>query len=121
MTRYSKRNTVSRRRFLSATILAGAMLPFAAACGKKENAGQLPDATTSPSDCRDLSGVSAEDLAIREKLAYVNESPIPENECSNCNLYLPPTDERKCGGCMLFKGPVEAKGYCTYWAPKIEG
>ena len=72
-----------------------------------------------PADCKDLTGVSEQDLTLRKKLAYVSESPIQDNQCNNCNLYLPPTADKKCGGCMLFKGPVEAEGYCTYWAPKV--
>lgn len=67
--------------------------------------------------CDDLSGVSAEEVAKRKKLAYVNKTPIPDSSCSNCALYLPPGKDKPCGGCMLFKGPVRADGYCAYWAP----
>ncbi|MBM3402068.1 MAG: hypothetical protein FJY21_07130 [Bacteroidetes bacterium] len=67
--------------------------------------------------CDDLTGVSAEEVAKRKKLAYVNKTPIPDNHCSNCALYLPAAKDKPCGGCMLFKGPVRAEGYCAYWAP----
>lgn len=70
-----------------------------------------------PDPCDDYTGVSAEDLAKRKKLAYVNKSPIPDSHCGNCALHLPPADGKTCGGCMLFKGPVRTTGYCTYWAP----
>jgi hypothetical protein len=88
-------------------------------CGSGKEESKTETAAAEPANCRDISGVSKEDLTVREKLAYVNESPIPDNQCHNCNLYLPPGKDKKCGGCMLFKGPVEADGYCTYWAPKI--
>ncbi len=67
--------------------------------------------------CDDLSGVSAEEIEKRKKLAYVNKTPIPDSHCSNCTLYLPPAKDKPCGGCLLFKGPVRPEGYCAYWAP----
>lgn len=84
---------------------------------EQQDAGS--SAAASSGDCSDLSGVSAEEIKKRNDLAYVPESPIPDNQCSNCNLYLPPKEEQACGGCMLFKGPVHAEGYCTYWAPTV--
>lgn len=119
-------NSLSRREFVSRIMGASAVLiPTVAVlsgCGEKKKTEEKEAiAPADVTDCRDLTGVSKADMAIREKLAYVNESPLPESECANCNLYLPPAKEKKCGGCMLFKGPVEAQGYCTYWAPKIEG
>lgn len=125
MEKWKNNKAFSRRSFISGVLskaaMAGAILPLAVACGKaKEESAEESNTPATPANCRDLTGVSEQDLAVRKKLAYVNESPIPDNECNNCNLYLPPTGEKKCGGCMLFKGPVEAKGYCTYWAPKID-
>jgi hypothetical protein len=67
--------------------------------------------------CDDLTGVSAEEIEKRKKLAYVNKTPIPDSHCSNCTLYIPPGKDKPCGGCMLFKGPVRPEGYCAYWAP----
>ncbi|WP_276347622.1 high-potential iron-sulfur protein [Daejeonella sp. JGW-45] len=67
--------------------------------------------------CDDMTGVSAEELEKRKKLAYVNKTPIPDSHCSNCTLYIPPAKDKPCGGCMLFKGPVRKEGYCAYWAP----
>lgn len=77
------------------------------------------EADSSVDPCEDLTGVSQNDIALRGKLAYVKESPIADNQCNNCNLFLPPAGEKKCGSCMLFKGPVYSSGYCTYWAPKV--
>lgn len=88
-------------------------------CGKQKEKGEPATGTTNPADCGDLSAVSEEDIAVRNKLGYVKESPLPDNQCQNCNLYLPPKSGEACGGCMLFKGPVYAEAYCTYWAPKI--
>lgn len=76
---------------------------------------QQPAAQKNP--CDDLTGVSAEEVEKRKKLAYVTKTPIPDSHCSNCTLYLPPAKDKPCGGCMLFKGPVRPEGYCAYWAP----
>jgi hypothetical protein len=104
-------------RFLSVSLFAGLAW---GACKKRENMESKEAATAGSTDpCNDLSGVSENDVASREKLGYVTKSPIEENQCSNCNLYLPPKQGDNCGGCMLFKGPVYASGYCTYWAPKL--
>ncbi|NND34718.1 MAG: high-potential iron-sulfur protein [Saprospiraceae bacterium] len=70
-------------------------------------------------DCEDLSQVSPEEIKKRESLGYTKESPMPDKNCTNCNLYSPPSGAKICGGCMLFKGPVLAEAYCTYWAPQI--
>jgi hypothetical protein len=73
------------------------------------------NAATNP--CDDLTGVSPGEVDKRKKLAYVTKSPLPDSQCGNCSLYVPPAGGKACGGCMLFKGPVRAEGYCTYWAP----
>ncbi len=68
-------------------------------------------------NCDDLSDVAPAELQKRKKLAYVNSSPIPDNNCANCALHIPAKAGKSCGGCMLFKGPVRDEGYCAYWAP----
>jgi hypothetical protein len=87
----------------------------------KSNPAQAPQQAQASAQqknpCDDLSGVSAEEIEKRKKLAYVNKTPIPDSHCSNCTLYLPPAKDKPCGGCMLFKGPVRPEGYCAYWAP----
>lgn len=113
---FRRRFILDSVRFLSVSLFTG----FLSACGKKEKLQSEDSAVAGSVDrCDDLSAVSENDVALREKLGYVTESPIAENQCDNCNLYLPPKQKEICGGCMLFKGPVYASGYCTYWAPKV--
>ena len=93
-------------------------------CGKSDQqSAEGSDSSAKQRDpadpCGDLTDVNEKDIALREKLGYVKESPLPDNQCQNCNLYLPPKEGQACGGCMLFKGPVYASAYCTYWAPKV--
>ncbi|QEC54206.1 hypothetical protein FRZ59_07525 [Anseongella ginsenosidimutans] len=117
------------------TFLAGGAL-LSAGCGRggssgtPEKGGINPEEGVNPGEkaqeetaaadpCEDFSQLSSEELKAREKLGYEEESPIPDRQCANCNLWLPPKDGEKCGGCTLFKGPVYAAAYCTYWAPQV--
>lgn len=119
---------LSRRRFIGKYILAGSvtigtglLIAGASVVGlaNERDTKQQPKNPQPPNKipCDDLSGVSAEEVDKRKKLAYVNKTPIPDSHCSNCALYLPPAKDKPCGGCLLFKGPVRSEGYCAYWAP----
>lgn len=114
--------TYSRRKFIYKSLGAGTVSLGGAwvlgGCDPKKSA-QEDKENVAFSDCDDLSGVSENEIEKREKLGYVKESPIPDEQCGNCNLYLPSGTDKDCGKCMLFKGPVYASGYCTYWAPQV--
>ena len=88
-------------------------------CNARETAQEKKENNPSVDPCEDLSEVSEGEVKKREQFGYVKETPIPDNQCSNCNLWLPPLNSKPCGGCMLFQGPVYSGGYCTYWAPKV--
>lgn len=113
----------TRRHFIRNAIGIGGLLFggtfFIGSCGSGEKSGKEKDSEKShkPTSCKDLTGVSKEEIEKRQRLGYVDETPIPDNECGNCKLYLPPGEGETCGGCSLFKGPVEENGYCTYYAP----
>ncbi len=118
------RRAYSRRKFIlkyvcaSTVFLCGGLV--LGGCDRKKTIQENKSDAANPVDpCNDLSGVSKNDIDLRQKLGYVKESPIPDNQCNNCNLYLPPGVDKDCGGCMLFKGPVYLSGYCTYWAPQV--
>lgn len=113
-----------RREFIRRYAIPGSFIGVAAAlirCNSSGSSSGSGEKSTAPESCEDLSGVSENDRQIREKAAYVTVSPQPEKTCSNCHLYLPPSEGKACGGCMLFKGPVLASGYCTYWVPTPAG
>lgn len=123
---------LSRATFLKQMVASGALLggvALLAGCssGEPENSSgsdEVPSGSTrtdtNPSDCGDLSGISAEERENRELYGYVEETSFPDSRCDNCSLYIPPDEEGGCGGCILFSGPVFAEGYCDYWAPKEE-
>lgn len=107
-----------RRQFFRTLLQYGFLLTGAglSACGD-----QMPKDTTnshSTGGCDDLSGLSEQDLKVRENFGYLPKSPVADNQCSNCNLWLPNEADPTCGKCLLFKGPVYAAGHCTYWAPQ---
>jgi hypothetical protein len=112
----NRRETI--RKLISGSLISvgGGLLAFSCAMEKKSSYD-----LANVSSCDDLTGLPDEEINKRNQLGYVVETPIDDNICDNCQLYLPPTPERKCGGCQLFKGPVKEKAYCTYWAPRIEG
>lgn len=119
----------SRRKFLGKYVIAGSIglaavvglsgTALIAATKGEDQDGQQPKTPqpTPKNPCDNMDGVSAEEQAKRKKLAYVNKTPIPDNHCSNCTLFIPPGKDKSCGGCLLFKGPVRSEGYCAYWAP----
>ncbi|MEF8816316.1 MAG: high-potential iron-sulfur protein [Salinibacter sp.] len=120
---------VSRRHFLRSLGLAGAVGAsgtLLAACGggsdgsgSSESGGGGESATAS-ADCSDLSSLSDAQKQRREQqvkaLNYVEESPEPNKNCANCQLYQQEKYGSGCGGCQLFPGPVAAEGYCASWA-----
>ena len=109
----------SRRKFLHTLgrktwlFVGGTAVIYA--CAGKEKQQEAYDGDP----CEDLRGISEAELDKRKNFGYVSESPIADNQCSNCNLYLPPKEAQACGKCILFEGPVQAQGYCTYWALKV--
>jgi hypothetical protein len=111
----TRRETI--RKVLAGSIFfVGGVIWSSSCSSEKKSAYDLASVTS----CSDLQGLPEEELNKRKQLGYVEESPVDENSCDNCQLYLPPNPERKCGGCQLFKGPVKENAYCTYWAPRIE-
>lgn len=57
--------------------------------------------------------------AQAKALAYVHDTPNPEQTCANCNLYSgEPGSEW--GPCTIFPGSsVSANGWCKAWVVKI--
>ncbi|XOV94912.1 MAG: high-potential iron-sulfur protein [Bacteroidota bacterium] len=109
-------NFFDRRQFIQQSLSAfgfGCLVASCTAPAKKEATYQLKS-------CQDLSQVSESELAKRKQFAYQIKASDPLKKCRDCKLYLPPKPGESCGSCSLFKGPVEAEGSCTYWAP-LEG
>ena len=68
--------------------------------------------------CTDTSGLSDQQIKVRESLKYVDSSPKPAQTCDNCQLYKEPEKAGTCGGCQTVPGPIHPKGWCTAWVAK---
>ncbi|NNE71896.1 MAG: hypothetical protein HKN29_16245 [Rhodothermales bacterium] len=114
----------SRRDFLKRFSAAGAIGISAstvlAACGGGESAepaAEAPAAAAPAEGCMDTTGLTEQEIAMRDSLQYVDVTPDPEKNCLNCSLYLAAAEGAACGGCNLLKGPIAPNGYCISWAP----
>lgn len=117
---------IKRRKFIENTLRLGSGLVLApillqgCQSGSEKSAGKEDaDNSLEVTSCDDLSKTPEAEIKKREGFGYVEESPMPDKNCANCNLYLPPKEGQACGGCALFKGPVFEEAYCTYWAPIV--
>jgi High potential iron-sulfur protein len=110
---------LSRRNFIgqfSNPVFISVALIFSR-CRPKQAPKEAKQFSGNP--CENLSDLEAIEIEKRKTMGYVGVSTIPDRQCSNCKLYLPPKAENACGGCLLFRGPVEAKGNCISWTPLV--
>ncbi|MBX2923519.1 MAG: high-potential iron-sulfur protein [Chitinophagaceae bacterium] len=115
---YSRRQFISQCAGHSAAFMG--MMFLLNSCGGNNKPAAKEENTAKPATdpCNDLTGVSAEELDKRKRMAYVDKSQMPGSSCGNCGLYIPWKDQTTCGGCLLFKGPVHAEGHCIQWVAK---
>ncbi len=107
---------MTRKEFLkkfgamSATAFATSAILGACAGGEKGT----------EADCsRYNASLTDQDLETRKNLGYVEKSPKPDQNCSNCRFWQPDKFEGACGGCQLFaNGAVNPEGYCKSWVTK---
>ena len=119
-------NQNGRRDFLKRLSAAGLLGVGAStvlsACGGGESGGQdaepeaEAEASMAAEGCMDTSGLTEQEITSRTQLGYVDESPNPEELCSNCALWLPVPEGETCGGCNLIKGPIHPDGWCISYA-----
>lgn len=99
---------VSRRGVLRSAVSGGIVLSLPVlqwACGKKELS------------CADEGGLSADDVANRKSLVYVDKTNDLSRACDKCVLYKAAAPN-SCGGCTLVKGPINPQGSCSAFSPK---
>jgi len=119
----------SRRLFLKQAIAIGAVgligPGLLAACSNEQAAERIEAETgstnqTSPegtasSKCEGSAELSAGDVAARQAVGYVDESPHTGKLCANCRFFTRPAAGAACGGCQVVRGPIAPKGYCNAW------
>ena len=116
-----RQSKFSRRTFLqnslnTASIFVAVVL--GGGCNNNNSVGDEKKQASGTNACNDLSGIDRGELEKREKLAYVDKSPVSESYCGNCSMYVPGAEGKDCGTCLLFKGPVYASGYCIQYVAK---
>ncbi|WP_397547454.1 high-potential iron-sulfur protein [Rhodothermus marinus] len=121
--RVTRRDFLLRVGALGLAGLGGSAL--LSACGggqqQQQQSGAASESGTSASaelTCTDVSGLTPEEIQMRESLQYTDHSPYPDKTCSNCQLFIPPENPNQCGACQLVKGPIHPNGYCTSWVQK---
>lgn len=121
-------NDLSRRDFLLRVSAFGALAvgsgTVLAACGGGEEPAAEAGAETgagggdmAAAQCDDVTGLTEQEISMRETLQYVSNSPYEDKLCSNCQLYIEAEAGAQCGGCQIIAGPIAPEGYCTSWAP----
>ena len=83
----------------------------------KPRPAPAPASTTGEEDPNRLVTELASAAAIVNVIQYVNQSPKPDQNCANCQLYTAVSGGR--GKCQLFaKGLVAEMGWCASWVAK---
>lgn len=95
---------ISRRDTLRHLFVFAAGSPLLLACNKELS-------------CTDTSGLSSDEMAMRNTVNYLDKSPDPAKLCSACQLYLPAAAD-VCGGCTVVKGPINPAGTCSSWVQR---
>ena len=119
----------SRRLFLKQAVALGVVglrgPGLLAACGNEKAAERIktetgPTDQTSPGaavsgKCAGSADLPAGDVAARQAVNYVDESPQTDKFCANCRFFKQPAAGAVCGGCEIVKGPIAPVGYCNAW------
>jgi hypothetical protein len=99
--------SASRRRWLRRSLPGMVCLPLLTTGCSKAKAFS----------CSATTGLSVEQLQIRQTLAYVDKAPTPEQSCIHCSQYIPAAADG-CGGCKVMPGPTHPNGHCKVFQAK---
>jgi hypothetical protein len=80
-----------------------------------ETADKTSPGAAASGKCEGSSDLSAADIAARQAIKYVDESPQADKICANCRFFKQPAAGAVCGGCEIVKGPIAAEGSCNTW------
>jgi hypothetical protein len=62
--------------------------------------------------CTNTAGLAADDVTVRQKLAYTDLANDPKKACASCAQFVSPTEDDHCGGCKIIRGPIHPAGSC---------
>ena len=111
--------TLTRRNLFHRAALigvAGVGLLGIAACGGESSLRAQSNAHTgAPTACPASVELSAQELATRKALNYVDVAADPARVCRGCRLFKQPEQNAACGGCQVVVGPIAPGGSCNAW------
>jgi hypothetical protein len=64
-----------------------------------------------------LKGGPAQAKAPKDSVAY-QETPKGDENCANCQFYIPPEGGGDVGKCQIVAGDIGADHWCNLWASK---
>lgn len=111
--RYSRRTFFKQAVAISATGLVGPGL--LTACGNENAAERSESETTVSEKCQESADLPASNIAARQAINYVDESPHLDKECANCRFFKQSSAGATCGECEVVKGPIAPGGFCNAW------
>jgi hypothetical protein len=86
-------------------VAPAAALAFAVGCKKGP-----------PASCDDKSGLTPDDISLRNSLGYADRSTDATQLCVKCRQYVPAPAADACGTCKIMKGPIHPNGTCRAFA-----
>jgi len=111
--------TLTRRGLLRRAALigfTGVGLLGIAACGGESSPRAASNAPAgAPTACPDSAELSAQEIATRKALNYVDVAADPARVCRGCRLFTQPAQNAACGGCQVVAGPIAPGGSCSAW------
>jgi hypothetical protein len=69
--------------------------------------------------CSGLEDLNDQEKALRSSLKYVDQSPIIGKTCDSCKIFSLSQKTQICGTCPAVPGPINPKGYCIAWIPRM--
>lgn len=54
----------------------------------------------------------------KASVAYVDQTPNPEQICGNCVFWVPGSEPEGVGACQMVQGEIAYEGWCAIWAPQ---
>ena len=111
--RYSRRTFFRQAVAIGAAGLVGPGL--LTACGNENAAERSESEVIVSGKCQGVTDLPASEIAARQAIKYVDESPQADKLCTNCRFFKQPVTGAACGGCEIVKGPIAPEGYCNAW------
>ena len=126
MSQSNRREFLFKASLLSLSAFNGAALLQSCNSASPEPQSSSPSPAPAPAaaeeaiadDCGALNAnLNATDKEVRKSVSYLGNSPVSDQDCTNCRFFQADKFEGSCGGCQLFvNGTVSPGAWCKSWA-----